>query len=393
MAGLYLYAELLIHIRQLTLYGSLAEGTQVSGPGGIKLLLAPNKKAITAVYQGESARIYLPSQISGTPGITFPTVNGLDFSARLAPADSSELDKVVAGRDDGIEAPWSAVDLDSGCEPHVDGEDEAGEKKGFGAKSKLRIADGIGLVDILSLLLHPRDCSSVKVSSLDAIEVNDRVASLNFNPSSGSRSSPDLVLCQKCSAFLGTVSGHDAEAGYRLFKSAISVQRQSYDLSIFIGAQLLHLIQNSISRRIVMHAATTAPPPSDNKTTEGILVWVFIPDIYYTWSQSQSNRLFIRAMKVLYKVIENPLELLDAPTSTVEELALPEIAYSEFKASLASSAKILPNSIRSFKMGADEWSVGLLERWEKSPSGRRMADADLADVRTDKAGEWKDLLS
>ncbi|RMZ81182.1 hypothetical protein DV737_g2659, partial [Chaetothyriales sp. CBS 132003] len=339
MADMYLYAELLIHIRQLTLYGSLSEGKKFGGPGSTKLLLAPNNKIITAVHEGESARIYLPSKISGTAGVTLPTGKRPEFSARLTLGDTSELEKVVDGREEGIEAPWSAADLDDGCE----------------------------------------------VSSLGAPAVDASVDKpiLKGSPSA-TRFTPDVLMCEKCSTFLGTVSGDESRNGYRLFKSALSVQRQRYEASVFIGAQLLHLIQNSISRRVVIHAAITVPPPED-KSGQGILAWVFIPDIYYASSQSASNPFFVRAMKVMYKVIDNPLEVLDAPTSAVEELALPAIAYTEFKMSLESSAKILPHSARRFKMGSDEWKVGLVERWEKTPSGRSMVDENLAKIKMEPA--------
>ncbi|RMZ90796.1 hypothetical protein DV736_g1976, partial [Chaetothyriales sp. CBS 134916] len=413
MPDIYLYAELLIHIRRLTLYGCLAEGKKIGGPGGTKLLLAPNKKIITAVHKGESARIYLPSKISGTAGVTFPMGKGTEFSARLTLGDTNELEKVVDGREEGIEAPWSATDLDDGCEewknlpsehwadlmdlwfchkPHEDGEDEAGENKGFGAKSQLRVSEGTGLVNVLSLLLHQEDCSSIKVSSLGAAAIDINIGKpISIGSSSISRSTQDLLLCEKCSTFLGTLSGDISQNSCRLFKSALSVQRQSYDLSVFIGAQLLHLIQNSISRRVIIHTATTAATSA--QSAEGILAWVFIPDIYYASSQSPSNPFFIRAMKVLYKVIDNPLELLDSPTSTVEELPLPAIAYSEFKSSFESSAKILPHSARTFKMGSDEWNVGLVERWEKTPSGRRMLDGNLPQVDMNEGAEGGSGLS
>ena len=200
---IYLYAELLIHIRQLTLYASLVN-SKTEGLDATKVFVSTDKKIITALHDGKTASLYLPTQISGTADIKFPLKKRTEVCARLVFEDISELEKVVGGREEGVEVPWTAADLAEGCviqckgcenvlvgngkvqvwkdlpsenwadlmdlwfchKPPENGEQEASEKKGFGAKSKMAVEKGTGLVDVLSLLVDVEDCEGVKVSYL-----------------------------------------------------------------------------------------------------------------------------------------------------------------------------------------------------------------------------------
>jgi hypothetical protein len=185
------------------------------------------------------------------------------------------------------------------------------------------------------------------------------------------------LYCNNCSSFLGSPSLDPSQPSYRLYKSRLSINSTSYPSTTFIGAQLLQLIESSISRRIVLHANTT----TSSSPTPGILAWIFNPDIYYSSSRSPSNPSVIRAMKVLYKCLPNPLELLDSPTSNVEELLVPQPELDAFRSALEATKEILPLSARTFKLGSDEWSVGLVERWESSPSGMQMMDGNVLNKK------------
>jgi ubiquitin-protein ligase E3 D len=202
MPQIYLYAELLIHIRQLTLHASL----QNEKNNDTKILLSFDKKVITVLHKGESASLYLPTQISGKANITFPTKKETDLSARLVIEDESELVKAIDGREEGINVPWCAKDLGEtvvveckNCanvlveagkvkewkdlpsenwadlmdlwfchKPHEVGVEDAAASKGISAESKPSVAPGVGLVDVMSLLLHKEDCKGVKVSHLSS---------------------------------------------------------------------------------------------------------------------------------------------------------------------------------------------------------------------------------
>lgn len=200
MTTIFLYAEVLTSIRQVTLYASVqtAETTKET-----VLHIASDKKRVT-VREGEvTSGIYLPTEISGTANVTIAQGKKKEISVRLEIGDTSEL----LPRDDeatAIEVPWSAQDLTAEtsvqckqCQativasgkvrewkdlpsenwaemmdfwhchkPHDEASNgEAAEAKGYSSKSQLAVFPGTGLVDTVSFLLHKSDCTGLRVSS------------------------------------------------------------------------------------------------------------------------------------------------------------------------------------------------------------------------------------
>lgn len=204
MPDICLYAELLIHIRQLTLHASL----HTEKNEGTKILLSSDKKFVTALHEDEVASIYLPTQISGTANLTFPTKRQTELSTKLQIEDLHHLQEAIEAAA-GVQVPWPATDLhketsisckacgqaiiDPGrvsdwkdlpsenwaelmdlwfChKPHENRQDnvEAAASKGFSATSTLGVVSGMGLVDVLSFLLHPDDCHDLQVSLIIAV--------------------------------------------------------------------------------------------------------------------------------------------------------------------------------------------------------------------------------
>jgi hypothetical protein len=198
---IYLYAEALTNIRQLTLHASL----QTEKNEHTKILISSDKNIITALHDGESSSIYLPTQISGTANVTFPTDKRTEFSVRLQIDDTSQL-KGAHDEHGGIEAPWCASDLSQktairckSCnadivhsgrvtiwkdlpsdhwaelmdlwfchKPHEahSTEDQAARSRGFSSKSKLTATSGIGMVDTVSFLVLGDDCHKIQVSAV-----------------------------------------------------------------------------------------------------------------------------------------------------------------------------------------------------------------------------------
>jgi hypothetical protein len=68
-------------------------------------------------------------------------------------------------------------------------------------------------------------------------------------------------------------------------------------------------------------------------------------------------------MKIFYQSVDDPRKLLDEPGNAVEELHLPVPGLQEFITILKQSTTLLPQSARKFK----EWSVGLLDRYQRDP--------------------------
>lgn len=198
MPKIYLYAEVLTHLRQLTLHASLESEKNEE----TKIDVSTDKKIITVVHDGESASLYLPTQISGTAQVTFPYDKKTEISARVQIEDVEQWKEIDSA---GIEAPWNASELCFEtsmkciqCEseivsmgtvsswrdlpnqhwaevmdlwfchkPHEqhDGQQEknAAESKGFSAQSRITSEPGIGLVDLVSFSLHPDDCNIANV--------------------------------------------------------------------------------------------------------------------------------------------------------------------------------------------------------------------------------------
>lgn len=148
---------------------------------------------------------------------------------------------------------------------------------------------------------------------------------------------------------------------------------QTYEASVFIGAQMLQLIETTISRRIIVHSGGES----------GLLCWVFNPDIYY--SSSKRGATVHRAMKIFYKEVEQPQKLLDEHNTTLEELALPESELEALREALISVQAILPVSARTFQ----EWQVGLLDRYEEKPSGLGAMDQNALNHKADNIELFK----
>lgn len=207
MPKIYLYAEILVHIRQLTLYASL----QTEKREGTKVDVSTDKRVVTVTHDGETQRLYLPTQIKGDASITFPLQKTTDISARVQIEDEHEWKCSVSNE---IESPWMAADLSSyvrihcrSCQavilepnrisqwkalpsenwaelmdfwfchkPHNENPaDTAAEAKGYSSRSKLAITPGIGMTDLTSIALHSEDCTNIKVSKFPFIVMSRRL--------------------------------------------------------------------------------------------------------------------------------------------------------------------------------------------------------------------------
>ncbi len=174
------------------------------------------------------------------------------------------------------------------------------------------------------------------------------------------------------------------DESYRLYKSRLAVVSEpgqapeKYHAAIFLAAQLLYLIESSITRKIVVHADNPGEPNTEHA---GLLLWIFNPDIYY--SSSKRGPTAYRAIKVFYKTLQSPEEFLDSNQSTVEELVVPQEDFVEFRQTLQESTNILPDSARSFQ----DWQVGLLDRWERTATGSVRMDENPLNKKVDEGFE------
>lgn len=200
---IYLYAEVLANIRQVTLYASL----QTERNEETRVDITSDKQTVSVTHDGQTASIFLPTAVSGSAKVTIPVARAKELSARLeigaSPGEHYKIDTV----DD--EVPWPATSLTNStklccsqchnviyaategstwldlpsenwaemmdfwhCHKPYDnhhGEDTA-SSKGYGASSKARATKGTGLVDILSFLCAKSDCVGAKVSLLSLLD-------------------------------------------------------------------------------------------------------------------------------------------------------------------------------------------------------------------------------
>jgi len=201
MPIIYLYVEVLANIRQANFYASLE--TQKNEHTHIDI--ASDKKTITVTHDGETASIYLPTEISGTAAVSIPIDRGKEMSIRLELADIKNMPAMENGT--GDEAPWSANDLSPNtqiqcrvCKAEIltnespldfkalpsehwaemmdiwhchrpqaeepnqgKAGEEAADLKGYGSSTKLKAAAGVAFVDTASFLLAEQSCRNIEV--------------------------------------------------------------------------------------------------------------------------------------------------------------------------------------------------------------------------------------
>ncbi|KAI4278708.1 MAG: hypothetical protein LQ337_000817 [Flavoplaca oasis] len=85
-------------------------------------------------------------------------------------------------------------------------------------------------------------------------------------------------------------------------------------------------------------------------------VWIFTPIMYFSSTLvPQSPK---QVMKLYYKTVHNPEELLAQQSLKIDELQVPTKVFQDLYSDIKSSSQLLPIQARTFQ----EWAVGLLER-------------------------------
>ena len=211
--GIYLYAELLINIRQVTLYASLAternEDTDIS--------FSSDRNSISLSHGSEKATVALPTQIAGSAKLSVPPERAkeLNFRLQIEAADAPYPLQNGIGEN---EVPWSASDLKGGCQiacrqcktlvvdresithwkdlpsenwaemmdfwhchkPDVhhdhDGDHAKAPQggssvitKGYSASNRIMAAKGTGFIDLSYFLLSRDDCTGLEVRGLASL--------------------------------------------------------------------------------------------------------------------------------------------------------------------------------------------------------------------------------
>ncbi|KAJ4359312.1 hypothetical protein N0V95_002236 [Ascochyta clinopodiicola] len=407
-----LYAELLLHIRTITLFASLrSHHTRET-----KARLDADGNLITVSHEGYKATIRLPIQVEGKGDAALelpaqPPSKELTLRLQMEEQEDSDMLGLMADARKANIVPWDGVTLSkqegvelrcNNCEGVVlksqsvqewkdlpnenwaemmdfwhchkpdehhlhDHKHEIGEQKGYAAGNRLKAVDGVGFVDLTSFLLREQDCEGAKVSP-DEEEGSDAA-----------------VVCRHCGHALGKQD--IAADGLRIWKWCLSISSgptsspsySTYSVQKWISARLLYLVDNVGVRKFHIHpppSPSTSTSTSTPSSTASVLLWVFTPDLMFSSSISRPHRSDpTRAVKAFYKKQTwASLQPGEPESATIEDVEFPRELYEELEKSLDDSQAVLPATARKFQ----GWDVGLLERFD-------VGEEVLGDV--DGAGE------
>lgn len=116
-----------------------------------------------------------------------------------------------------------------------------------------------------------------------------------------------------------------------------------------IHANLLSSTESQGIRKFLAHSINA------ENTSEGLLLWVFAPNIIY--SSSTLGKGPKRAMKILFQKVAKPLKILESQDTKLEGIELPANALESLHIALRISSDILPESARKLQ----GWNVALLD--------------------------------
>jgi ubiquitin-protein ligase E3 D len=220
MPMIYLYAEVLANIRQANFYASL----ETHKNEHTTITIASDKKTITVSHDGETASVYLPTEIGGSAEVNIPIDRGKEISVRLELADIMTLPSVQ----DVIssEGPWSAKDLSPTsqiqcrachtqlltnevpmgfkdlpsdhwaemmdlwhCHKPHDAEqnhskdvEKAAKAKGYSSSNRLKATRGVVFVDAASFLIAEQSCRDIEVGSVVLrVKALQRLVSMKYH--------------------------------------------------------------------------------------------------------------------------------------------------------------------------------------------------------------------
>ncbi|KAJ4342892.1 hypothetical protein N0V87_000609 [Didymella glomerata] len=392
-----LYAELLLHIRTITLFASLrSHHTRET-----KARLDADGNLITVSHEGYKATIRLPIKVDGKGDAALelpaqPPSKEITLRLQMEEQEDSDMLGLMAESRKANIVPWDGVTLEKqegvelrckNCEGvlvqreavkewkdlpnenwaemmdfwhchkpdehHLhDHTHEVGGQKGYAAGNHLKAIQGVGFVDLTGFLLEEQDCEGAKIS------LNEEQADTP-------------ILCKHCGQVLGR---RDASAdGWRIWKWCLSISSgptsspsySTYSIQKWISARLLYLIENIGVRKFHIH-----PPPSPTIATAStpiawtpsILVWVFTPDLLFSSSIARAHRTDpTRAVKCFFKKQAwAPLQPGEPESATIEDVEFPLELYEELQNNLHESQNVIPATARKFQ----GWDVGLLERFD-----------------------------
>ena len=206
MSSIYLYAELLFNIRQVTVFALLPSNCDAE----TRVWLGQDRKTLRLRHVDEEAIIELPCPVKNDANLKLPSVAARELSFRLLASDAAKLPAQPEQADD-CNDPWPASRL--GLETQVacrscgallisevnvwkhlpsagwadmmdlwhchkpsaidGGDDYAGSSKGYAAANALCPTTGTGLVGVGYFLVLDVDCTGINVGYFPLIIADD----------------------------------------------------------------------------------------------------------------------------------------------------------------------------------------------------------------------------
>lgn len=196
MSSIYLYAELLLNIRQVTVFAILPSNCSDK----THIWLCNDQRTLKLRHEDEEAAIELPCSVVNNANLKLHPASTRELSFRLVVNDAARLPAQTKQATDGND-PWPALRLTSETQvacgscgtllvnsvnvwrhlptagwadmmdfwhchkPNAnEGDDEsAGSNKGYAAANTLGPTAGIGLVDVGHFLVSDVDCTGLEV--------------------------------------------------------------------------------------------------------------------------------------------------------------------------------------------------------------------------------------
>ncbi|KAJ5613524.1 hypothetical protein N7528_007178, partial [Penicillium herquei] len=234
-------------------------------------------------------------------------------------------------------------------------EEQVAQAKGYGAASHIIAVPGTIFIDVTSFILAASDCIGLRKESDESEEPI---------PCTGIPQQVTLH-CATCNSPVGMQDS--SVNGWRLMKANVSLnthsltddldgnQWQSHSSETLAAAQLLESIQRENARRFIVHEGLKS----------GLLLWVFSPNLYYSYSNGTRSVGPQQAMKVLFQTVDDIdpflMDDIGTPSLALEEVMLPSLTFQAVSDALLRSHSILPLSARNF----NEWNVGLLDLFSR----------------------------
>lgn len=196
MSSIYLYAELLLNIRQVSVFAMLPSNCNEE----TRMWLCNNQRTLGLKHEDEEAIIELPCSVVSSAKLEIPPATTRELSFRLVVRDAARL-PVQVQQATGCNDPWPAVKLTSETQvacrscgtllvnnvnvwkhlpsagwadmmdlwhchkPSANNADDedASSNKGYAAANALGPSAGIGLVDVSHFIVSDIDGTSLEV--------------------------------------------------------------------------------------------------------------------------------------------------------------------------------------------------------------------------------------